>query len=357
MPASVTNLTGKVAVVTGANSGLGLETAAALAGAGAHVILAVRNLAAGNAAAEAIRARHPGASAEVGPALDLADQGSVRKFAAAMNARQGDIHVLVCNAGVGFLRKAFTEDKVGVLAQVNTLGHYTLLRLLEAKLVAGSARVVVLGSIAHRTAVIRSARDFLTVWRSGLYEHAKLANVSLAFEAQRRLGARGVTVAVADPGAVASAIWEHSPRYKAGWRRKMIEWLYAPTSDGAVSVIHAALVPWEEDKKQKKGGEGRPLLPHEDLRYYSRGAFCWPLLTHLEGTPPKGLGYIRYGIWGVHALLASSLDYPVRRATGGLLCGRTRAVRPARLATSPRLGKDLWETCAEFAGVPSAVQA
>lgn len=112
------DLRGKTALVTGATSGIGIEVAAELAKRGAEVILGVRNVDAGKKIAADIAARHPGAKVEVGPSLDLKSQASVRAFADEINRRKGSLDILVNNAGLGFNKREFTEEGVGILAQV-----------------------------------------------------------------------------------------------------------------------------------------------------------------------------------------------------------------------------------------------
>lgn len=166
------------------------------------MILGVRNLEVAEQVKKDICQRFPGAKVDVGPSLDLISQDSVRAFAATINKKYPKLHILVNNAGVAFLKKDFTADKVGVIAQTNHLGPYTLTRLLEDKLVKSQARVVTVASVTHRRVRIKDALAFLTDFRSGFYEHTKHANVLFGYELQRRLGGKGVQSCVADPGGV-----------------------------------------------------------------------------------------------------------------------------------------------------------
>ena len=109
------------------------------------MILGVRNLDMAEKVKKDICQRFPGAKVDVGPSLDLISQDSVRAFAATINKQYPKLHILINNAGVSFLKKDFTEDKVGVIAQTNHLGPYTLTRLLEDKLIKSKARVVTVG--------------------------------------------------------------------------------------------------------------------------------------------------------------------------------------------------------------------
>jgi len=137
------DLTGRSAVVTGANSGLGLVTARALAGAGARVVLAVRNTSRGEQAAATIPA-----GAEV-RRLDLADLASIREFAAGWD---GDLDILVNNAGVMAVPQQRTKDGFELQLGTNHLGHFALTNLLLAQI---TDHVVTVSSIAHRTGKIR----------------------------------------------------------------------------------------------------------------------------------------------------------------------------------------------------------
>ncbi|KAL6750425.1 hypothetical protein V8C86DRAFT_2813036 [Haematococcus lacustris] len=347
------DLLGKVALVTGANSGIGSETAAALAARGATVILGCRNKTAAQQVAEQIKARFPGAKVDVpNPGLDLMSQESVRSFATEVNAAYPELHILVNNAGVSFMKRCFTEEGVGGIAQTNFLGPYTLTRLLEKKLVSSKARIVTVASIKHREVRIKDARAFLTDWRCGYYEHTKLANVYMAYELQRRLGLLGVTSCAADPGGVRSNIWTASPMFKKGIYRTIIDACYSPPEDGAKCVIHAATVDWKAGVRTKK--DGSRVSPADDLRYYSRGLFNNPIITNWDGFRGKGtswLQHIKGIIWGLTALQSSLLDWPLRKLTRGVLASGCRPVRSSTLSYDPTIAAQLWDVAAETAKV------
>jgi NAD(P)-dependent dehydrogenase (short-subunit alcohol dehydrogenase family) len=203
--ADIPDQTGRVAVVTGANGGLGLETARALAAAGAHVVMAARNQEkAGEALAE-IRAGAPDASLEVIP-LDLASQASVREAAERILAAHQRIDILVNNAGVMGIPERHTVDGFEMQFAVNHLGHYALTALLmPALLRADAARIVTVTSTAHHMgrAVDPSnphLRGRYRPWRA--YGQSKLANFHFAIGLQRRLEAAGAPVSslIAHPG-------------------------------------------------------------------------------------------------------------------------------------------------------------
>ena len=212
----IPNQSGKVAVVTGGNSGIGYEAALALAGKGAHVILAVRSPEKGQAAATAIQRAHPGATAEV-LALDLSNLASVRHFAETFLQRFEALPLLINNAGVMALPYARTADGFEMQFGTNHLGHFALTGLLmPAILAAPGARVVVVSSGVHTAGAI----DFDNLdgaksygrWRA--YSQSKLANLLFAYELQRRFTAAGVdaTVAGCHPGYAATNLQAAGPR-------------------------------------------------------------------------------------------------------------------------------------------------
>jgi len=207
--ADIPHLTGRTAVVTGANSGLGLETARALAGAGAQVVLACRNIGKGEHAAEQIRRDHPAARLQVMP-LDLADLSSVESFVADLCASHERLDILVNNAGVMALPLRRTADGFEMQIGTNHLGHFALTgRLLDRLRATPGARVVTVSSLAHTFGRIDT--DDLN-WNTRGYKRwlaygqAKLANLMFALEFDRRLRAAGVDVisAAAHPGYAAT---------------------------------------------------------------------------------------------------------------------------------------------------------
>ena len=154
--ANIPDQTGRTAVITGANTGLGYETAAALAAKGAHVVLAVRNLDKGQAAATLIGRRSPGASVAV-QELDLTSLDSVRAAADNLRADHDTIDLLINNAGVMFTPKSTTADRFELQFGTNHLGHFAFTGLLLDRILAVSgSRVVTVSSVGHR---IRPQRD------------------------------------------------------------------------------------------------------------------------------------------------------------------------------------------------------
>ncbi|UIX32133.1 oxidoreductase [Streptomyces sp. GQFP] len=199
------DLTGRTVVVTGANSGIGLTAADALARAGAHVVFAVRDQERGRAAAATVNG-----STEV-RRLDLADLSSVREFADAWEARPLDL--LINNAGVMMLPKQQTADGFEMQFGTNHLGHFALTNLLLPHI---TDRVVTVSSFAHRWADGRIRFEDPN-WTSGYdprraYAQSKLANLLFTLELQRRLTESGspVRALAAHPGYAATNLQSHA---------------------------------------------------------------------------------------------------------------------------------------------------
>jgi NAD(P)-dependent dehydrogenase (short-subunit alcohol dehydrogenase family) len=196
---------GRLSVVTGANSGIGLETARRLAGAGAEVVLAVRSADKGEQALTDIRTTTPGAEVSTA-ALDLSDLGSIRRFADGLRARGTPIDLLINNAGVMAVpKRSTTADGFELQLGTNHFGHFALTGQLLPLLRAASApRVVTVSSGAHRIGKIpfddlQSERRY---GRWSAYGRSKLANLLFAFELQRRStsGDWGLLSNAAHPG-------------------------------------------------------------------------------------------------------------------------------------------------------------
>ncbi|MET9496958.1 SDR family NAD(P)-dependent oxidoreductase [Streptomyces sp. NPDC006552] len=196
------DLTGKHAMVTGGGGGLGLETACALASAGAEVTIAVRNLDQAAGAAHEIAARtgnHRTRAAQ----LDLADLASVRKFTGAWS---GPLHILVANAGVMATPERRTPEGRELQFATNHLGHFALVVGLHDTLAAaGGARVAVVSSVGHVNGPVRfDDPDFVQEpydpWLA--YAQSKTANILFAVEAAQRWAADGIAVNALNPGRI-----------------------------------------------------------------------------------------------------------------------------------------------------------
>lgn len=203
--ADIPDLTGRTAVVTGANGGLGLETTVALAGAGAHVVMAARDPDKTAAAVTAVEARSPGASVEVVP-LDLGDLSSVRHASEQICSNHPVLDLLVNNAGLMAMPERTTADGFEMQLGVNHLGHWALTALvMPALLAAPAARVVTVTSVAHHQGrTIDPANPHLhgtySPWKA--YGQAKLANFHFGLGLQQQFERVGVHAAslIAHPG-------------------------------------------------------------------------------------------------------------------------------------------------------------
>lgn len=211
------DLRGRRAIVTGASSGLGVETARALAGAGAEVTLAVRDEAAGAATAKDVTATTGNAAVVVRP-LDLADRGSVAEFVASWD---GPLHILVNNAGIMAAPELRTADGWEMQFATNHLGHFALATGLQPALAAaGDARVVSLSSSAHLRSPVRFddinfTKDAYDPWLA--YGQAKTANVLFAVEATRRWAPDGITANAVMPGGIGTNLMRYlTPEILAG---------------------------------------------------------------------------------------------------------------------------------------------
>lgn len=244
--ADIPDQTGRVAVITGANTGLGYETALALADRGAHVVLAVRNLDKGKDAAARITARSPHADVALAE-LDLTSLASVRAAAEQLRSAHDRIDLLINNAGVMWTPKSTTRDGFELQFGTNHLGHFALTGLLLDRLlpVAGS-RVVTVSSLGHR---IRADIHFDDLqWergysRVGAYGQSKLANLLFTYELQRRLAPHGTTIAAAaHPGGSRSELTRNLP----GWAAvvlPLLEPLFQDAAMGALPTLRAATDP------------------------------------------------------------------------------------------------------------------
>jgi NAD(P)-dependent dehydrogenase (short-subunit alcohol dehydrogenase family) len=201
----VPDQTGRVAVVTGGNGGLGLATVDALAAAGAHVVVAARDQVKTADALAGVRDRHPSAALEVVP-LDLADLSSVRTAAERIRSDHDRIDLLVNNAGLMAMPERRTADGFEMQFGVNHLGHWAITALLmEPLLAADAARVVTVSSIArHQGRQVDPDDPHLhrsySPWKA--YGQSKLANLQFGIGLQRRFDAAGVRAAslIAHPG-------------------------------------------------------------------------------------------------------------------------------------------------------------
>jgi NAD(P)-dependent dehydrogenase (short-subunit alcohol dehydrogenase family) len=238
----------RVAVVTGANTGLGFETARVLAAHGASVVLAVRDVEKGKQAAGRIAETAPGADVTV-QELDLTSLESIRAAAAELRARHPRIDLLVNNAGVMTPPRSTTKDGFELQFGTNHLGHFALTGLLlEQLLPASGSRVVTVSSLGHRFGAGIRFDDLQ--WkrsydRTAAYGQSKLANLMFTYELQRRLTARGAsTIAVAaHPGFSATELVRNSPAALRLIAPAVMPLIGQPAAMGALPTLRAATDP------------------------------------------------------------------------------------------------------------------
>mmetsp|Transcript_34065 Transcript_34065/g.96543 ORF Transcript_34065/g.96543 Transcript_34065/m.96543 type:complete len:345 (+) Transcript_34065:213-1247(+) len=333
-------LAGKVALVTGATSGIGLETASALAGLGAKVVLGARNLEKAEQTAAQIREAHPGADVEVGPPLDLKSLDSIRAFVRQYEKKGKPLNILINNAGANFNRPWKTPEDVTGLVQVNYLGAFALTRLLEQTLIASSpSRIINVSSVTHRLVAIDDAKEFLFNWRKGTYAHTKLGNVFFSQELHRRLHPHGVDSCAVDPGGVNSSIWDRGGMLSRPPFRSIISALYAPTSDGASAVVHAATAPWQ-------------AASPEDHHFFARGLFASPCVAWNPGPGEGLLRRLHFGVFLTTTLSCSLLDWPMRWMSRFALCSHTSRVPVSPAVGNTEVSSELWELSCRLVGVP-----
>jgi NAD(P)-dependent dehydrogenase (short-subunit alcohol dehydrogenase family) len=266
--ADVPDQSGRVALVTGSNTGLGYETAKVLAQRGADVVMAVRDTGKGEAAAATIRTAAPKANVAV-HALDLGSLDSVRTAAEKLKTAYPRIDLLINNAGVMYPPKSTTKDGFELQFGTNHLGHFALTGLLLKNVLAvPNSRIVVVASMAHD---IQAKIDFDDLqWerrrysRVASYGQSKLANLMFAYALQRRLEAKGEkTIALAaHPGISNTELMRHIPGGSSPLLMKAAGLVTNSPLMGALATLRAATDP-AATGAQYYGPDGfRELMGH-----------------------------------------------------------------------------------------------
>ncbi|HXK23420.1 MAG TPA: oxidoreductase [Myxococcota bacterium] len=304
--ADVPSLRSRTIVVTGANSGIGLEAARTLAGAGAHVVLACRDPRRAESAASKLRAAHPGAELEILP-LDLASLASVREFASAFSARHARLDVLVNNAGVMAIPRRTTADGFEMQLGTNHLGHFALTGLLLPRLlVAPAPRVVTVSSTAHRMGRMRfddlhGERSYRR-WRA--YGQSKLANLLFSYELDRRTRAAGraLVAAACHPGYSATNLQLVGPRMDGSrGMETLMDWanrvFSQDASMGSLPTLFAATAPsvqggdyYGPDRMFETWGHPTKVGSSARSRDVQSARRLWEVSEELTGVRYEGLG-------------------------------------------------------------------
>ena len=250
---TIGDLAGRIVLVTGASSGIGLQTARHLAGHGAEVVLACRDEDRGRRAAQQITATGGGqVRAEI---LDLADLASVGRFADRLLQRQAGVDILICNAGIAGGPRRLTADGFEAHFGTNHLGHFALTgRLLPALLTRPGARVITLtSSVASQGRIdfadLNSDRRYRFV---AAYSRSKLANLMFTLELDRRARAARVPLVsiAANPGIVATGLlrsrrdqWGRGPRFGELAVASVQRLFGQPSGEGCLTSLYAATAP------------------------------------------------------------------------------------------------------------------
>ena len=248
--ANMPDLTGKVIIVTGANSGIGFEAAKAFARKGANTILACRSMDKAQAALAEIQAEIPDAQAEI-MRLDLASQASIHQFAEAFKTKYDRLDILVNNAGIMMVPYGTTEDGFERQFGTNHLGHFALTGLLfDLLLNTPGSRVVNVSSNGHRMGKM----DFDNLNYAGgngysptrAYGRSKLANLLFTYELQRRFDALGVNslALAAHPGGSNTNLGNHlQDRWVFKLLAPLLEQMIQSAAMGALPTLRAAVDP------------------------------------------------------------------------------------------------------------------
>ncbi|MGW0753862.1 oxidoreductase [Streptomyces sp. NPDC002587] len=295
---NIPDQSGRTAVVTGANSGIGYVTARELARRGASVVLACRSAARGRAAEVRLRSEVPGAEVEFA-ALDLADLASVREFATAYGQRRESLDLLVNNAGVMALPFGRTADGFETQFGVNHLGHFALTGLLLPRLRAAApgARIVTVSSGFHALADVdlddldgeRGYRRWIAYGRS------KTANLLFTHELSRRFAAAGATLvaAAAHPGYASSNLHAGASKLEGPTLNSRVAAfgnavVAQPASSGALPTLYAATAPGvrpDDFIGPRFGWRGAPVRSWRAKRTFddNSGELLWAASEKLTG--------------------------------------------------------------------------
>jgi retinol dehydrogenase-12 len=278
-------MSGQTAIVTGANTGIGFETAAELASLGACTILTSRNTAKGDAAVEAIKERHPWGDVTA-MHLDLASLQNVRNFAKGFRDRYDRLDVLVNNAGLMQDKRSVTEDGYETVFQVNHLGPFLLTNLLLDRIKASApARIVNVASSSHRGADLdfddlQSERSF----NMSVYGRTKLANVLFTRELARRLAGTGVTANALHPGVVRTGFGRDGDSH--GWFAigiKIGGVFFLSPKKGARTSVYLASSPEVEGRTGEYWVRCRSVKPSKAAQDEEAARRLWDVSAQLVG--------------------------------------------------------------------------
>lgn len=280
---------GKICLVTGANTGIGLETARGLAKKGARVWMTARSRAKGEAALKDVRATAPDAEVHLLD-LDLASLDSVRRCADAFLAENDRLDVLVNNAGLILDERRTTEDGFESTIGINHLGHFLLtVRLLGALRAAAPSRVVNLSSTAHRMSRGLDFDDLMCERRAytgmGAYADSKLANILFTRELHRRYHSDDdISAFAVHPGAVGSSFaGDGDVKGPFAWLMKVGRPLLLSPARGARTSLHCATAPGIEGHSGAYFARSRPRRTNAAGRDLDAARRLWEVSAQLVG--------------------------------------------------------------------------
>lgn len=293
---NIPDLTGKVIVITGANSGIGFESARELARKGAEVILASRNQNKAEAALQEIIAENPSARLVFIP-LDLADLDSVKEFADQFKARYERLDVLINNAGVMMVPYLETAQGFELQLGTNHLGHFALTGLLiDLLLITPGSRVVNISSNAHHAGEIDFSNLFYLdggYTPSAAYSRSKLANLLFTYQLQRSFEDRGddVMALAAHPGISATGLADHFLGGRFVWLiRGLMRVFLQSAARGALPGLRAAVDPqarggayYGPDGKGERSGYPVVVRSNPASHNLSDAASLWDISQELTG--------------------------------------------------------------------------
>jgi NAD(P)-dependent dehydrogenase (short-subunit alcohol dehydrogenase family) len=286
-------LEGRTCLVTGATSGIGLETAVGLAERGAHVVIAGRDARRAEVARADITRRSGNRNVDLLIA-DLSSQAEIRKLADAFLSGYPALHVLVNNAGAVFNRRELTVDGIEATFAVNHLAYFLLTRLLEGRLRdSAPARIVNVASDAHRFGSIdwddlqseRRYQGLPVVSGLRVYGTSKLANILFTSELARRLAGSGVTANSVHPGMVATGLGKNNGAL--GEIAALLARPFARTpAQGAATSIHLASAPELSDVSGHYFANRRKRAPSAAARDAAAAQRLWEVSARLAGVEP-----------------------------------------------------------------------
>jgi NAD(P)-dependent dehydrogenase (short-subunit alcohol dehydrogenase family) len=295
--ASIPDLAGRTAVVTGANAGIGLEVAQVLAGHGAQVVLACRNPGKARRAADRISVSHRQARTGV-VRLDLASLASIREAAEEIRATYPHVDLLINNAGVMEVPYERTEDGFELTFGTNHLGHFALTGLVLDRLLATpGSRVITMSSMGHEPGVmnfddLQSEHGYQP---AEAYYQSKLANLLFTYELDRRLRAAGAPTQAlgAHPGVVYTDLFRTRSRLDktllSPWMRPINFWAVQNVHQGALPMLRAACDPaasgGEYYGPHRKHDTGYPVAVESSARSHDVAdqARLWEVSEQLTG--------------------------------------------------------------------------